>query len=337
MRNPKTLHWSFLRGAWGLLALMCVPPAAHASPKLTRIVVAYQPGDADSQGIVKQEGWFDEVDGVKVEYRDFNSGADVYRAMASGAIDLGLIGNAPFTIAVTQKAPYQAAWWYDIGTTGEGLVVRKSANIQTVADLKGHSVATPFGSTADYMLHGTLQTAGVGGGVKLLNLSPQAILAAWRRGDIDAAYIWEPVLSELVKRGGVILAEDKDILKDGYLAGDLGVVRTRFLQEHPDVVRAWMIANIRAMELIRNNPAKAESAASQAYGVSIPEIKDDFAGDIFPLGSEQLGSTYLGGTGAQLYHIAQLLAADRLIPQAAPESVYISAVSLEPLKDALAH
>ena len=337
MRNAKTLRRSFLLGGAGLLAATSVPRGAHAGAKLTRIVVAYQPGDANSQGIVKQKGWFDEVDGVKVEYKDFNSGADVYRAMASGAIDLGLIGNAPFTIAVTQKAPYQAVWWYDIGTTGEGLVVRKSANIQHIADLKGRSVATPFGSTADYMLHGTLQTAGVNGGVKLLNLSPQAILAAWRRGDIDAAYIWEPVLSELAKSGGVILAEDKDILKNGYLAGDLGVVRTRFLEEHPDVVRAWMKANIRAMDLIRNDPAEAANVASKAYGVSIPEIKDDFAGDIFPLGSEQLGATYLGGTGAQLYHIAQLLAADRLIPQAAPESVYQSAVSLEPLKDALAH
>ncbi len=337
MRDARMLRRSFLLGGAGSLAVTCASPAAEAAPKLARIVVAYQPGDANSQGIVKEKGWFDEVDGVTVEYKDFNSGADVYRAMASGAIDLGLIGNAPFTIAVTQKAPYQAVWWYDIGTTGEGLVVRKSARIQRMADLKGRSVATPFGSTADYMLHGTLQTAGIAGGVKLLNLSPQAILAAWRRGDIDAAYIWEPVLGELLQQGGAVLAEDKDILKDGYLAGDLGVVRTSFLHDHPDVVRAWMKANMRAMDLIRNDPAQAESAASKAYGVSIPEIKADFAGQIFPVGSEQLGSTYLGGTGAQLYHIAQLLAADRLIPQAAPESAYASAVSLEPLKDALAH
>lgn len=318
-----------------LLGLVVAPASAQQPSKLSRIIVAFQPGDANSQGIIKQKGWFSKVDGVPVEYRDFNSGADVYRAMASGAIDFGLIGNAPFTIAVTQGAKYKATWWYDIGTTGEGLIARRSAHIDGVAGLKGKSVATPFGSTADYMLHGTLHGVGLDSGVRLLNLSPQAILAAWRRGDINAAYIWEPVLQELKQQGGEVIAYDKDLLKNGYLAGDLGVVKTSVLTAHPDIVRAWMQANIRAMDLIRNHPDEAERAASQAYGVSISEIKADFAGQLFPIASEQLKR--LAGTGAQLYQIAKLLSAEQIIPAVAAKEAYTSAVSLTPLKDAIAH
>ena len=332
MRSITTAFGAVL----GCAMLLVQANEAAAAQQLSRIVVAYQPGDANSQGIIKEKGWFSEVDGVKVEYKDFSSGADVYRAMASGAIDFGLIGNAPFTIAVTQGAAYKAAWWYDIGLTAEGLVVRTTSPIHSVADLKGHKVATPFGSTADYMLHGTLKTAALNG-VKLINLSPQAILAAWHRGDIDAAYIWAPVLGQLTEQGGKVLVFDKDLLKNGYLAGDVGAVKASLLQEHPDVVRAWMKANVRAMDLIKNNPEEAYRSASRAYGTTVDEIRTYFRGDLFPTGTEQLGPDYLGGLGDQLHRIAQLLAAEGLIPAAADPDVYKAAVTLEPLKDALAH
>ncbi|WP_433594431.1 hypothetical protein [Nocardia sp. CA-145437] len=38
----------------------------------------------------------------------------------------------------------------------------------------------------------------------LVNMQPDAIAAAWRGGDIDAAFVWEPTLSELVKNGHVV-------------------------------------------------------------------------------------------------------------------------------------
>ena len=321
------------------LATPAFATAAFAQPaKLSQIVVAYQPGDANSQGIVKQQGWFASVDGTPVVYKDFNSGADVYRAMASGAVDMGLIGNAPFTIAVTQGAPYTAVWWYDIGTTAEGLVVRADSPIKAVADLKGHKVATPFGSTSDFMLHGTLDAAGLKPQeARLINLAPQAILAAWSRGDIDAAYIWEPVLGQLSQQGGKVIAVDKDLLARGYLAGDVGFVKTSLLTEHPDVVRAWMKANIRAIDLIHADPAQAEAIAAQAYSVSPADIKAAFDGDLFPTAQDQLGPEYLGGLGDQLDNVAKLLASENLVPAAAAPAVYKAAVSVAPLQDAMAH
>ncbi len=318
------------------LVLAAAPAITHAA-ELSQIVVAYQPGDANSQGIVKQEGWFASVGSTPVVYKDFNSGADVYRAMASGAVDMGLIGNAPFTIAVTQGAPYTAVWWYDIGTTAEGLVVRTASPIKSVADLKGQRIATPFGSTSDFMLHGTLDAAGLKPQeARLINLAPPAILAAWSRGDIDAAYIWDPVLGQLAHQGGKVIAFDKDLLPHGYLAGDVGFVKTSLLTEHPDVVRAWMKANIRAIDMIHSDPAQAESVAAKAYGVSDEDIKSAFDGDLFPTAQEQLGPEYLGGLGEQLDHVATLLATEQLISKAAAPDVYKAAVSVAPLQAAMA-
>ena len=311
--------------------------SALAQSKMSQVVVAYQPGDANSQGIVKQQGWFSEVNGTPVIYKDFSPGADVYRAMASGAVDMGLIGNAPFTIAVTQGAKYTAVWWYVIGMTAEGLVVRDTSPIKAVIDLKGKKVATPFGSTSDFMLHGTLDAAGLKPQeARLINLAPQAILAAWSRGDIDAAYIWEPVLGQLAKQNGEVIAFNKDLLSHGYLAGDVGFVKTSLLTEHPDVVKAWMKANLRAIDLVKTDPRQAEAVAAKAYGVSAEEIKATFEGTLFPNAQEQLGPEYLGGLGEQLGRVATLLASEKLVPEAAAPEVYRAAVSVQPLKDALA-
>lgn len=320
-----------------VMGMVLAAGQAVAQAKMSEIVVAYQPGNATSQGIIKQEGWFTEVNGTPVVYKNFNSGADVYRAMASGAVDMGLIGNAPFTIAVTQGAKYTAVWWYVVGVTGEGLVTRNSSPIRTVADLKGQRIATPFGSTADYMLHGTLTTAGLKPqDARLVNLAPQAILAAWSRGDIDAAYIWEPVLSQLVKQDGRVIAFNKDLLQHGYVAGDVGFVKTSLLKEQPDVVKAWMRANIQAVDLLKTDPAGAVGIAAKAYGTSPDEMKEMFGGNLFPSAQEQLGPEYLAGLGEQLSRVAALLATKGLITEAAAPDVYKAAVSVEPLKAAVA-
>ena len=43
----------------------------------------------------------------QVEYISFSSGRDVNTAMASGGIDLGLIGSVGVAVGIAQKLPYQ--------------------------------------------------------------------------------------------------------------------------------------------------------------------------------------------------------------------------------------
>ncbi|MEO6083434.1 MAG: glycine betaine ABC transporter substrate-binding protein [Umezawaea sp.] len=89
----------------------------------------------------------------------------------------------------------------------EALVARKASGVTTIADLAGRKVAAPFGSTAHYSLLAALQQSGVDpGAVTLVDLEPQNIQAAWQRGDIDAAYVWTPVLS-VVQQDGVTLTD----------------------------------------------------------------------------------------------------------------------------------
>ena len=82
--------------------------------------------------------------------------------------------------------------------------------------LVGKKVATPFVSTSHYSLLAALKLAGVDPSkVKLVDLQPPDILAAWTRGDIDAAYVWSPTLDQL-KKDGTVLTTSTEVSKAGY-------------------------------------------------------------------------------------------------------------------------
>ena len=95
-----------------------------------------------------------------------------------------------------------------VGLIGESeaLVARNGAGIEKVEDLVGKKVAVPFVSTTHYSLLAALKHEGVDPkSVEILNLRPPEIAAAWARGDIDAAYVWDPALGQIKTTGKVVL------------------------------------------------------------------------------------------------------------------------------------
>lgn len=227
----------------GLWALLMRPPSAPDSnlPEVVRIGFQTIP---NGEVIVKEQGWFDnalEELGVRVEWIDFASGSDVNAALASGDIDLGLVGSTLFAIGIERGIAYELIWIFDVIGSGEALIARSDRGIETVADLRGKIVATPFGSTTHYTVLEALKTAGLDpSDVTLIDLKPQDILAAWSRGDIDAAYVWEPTLSALESQNGRILISSADLVEYGVVTADLGVVRSEFLRQYPHIVEIYL-------------------------------------------------------------------------------------------------
>ena len=88
-------------------------------------------------------------------------------------------------------------WILDDIAEAEALVARNGRGIESVADLKGKKVGVPFVSTTHFHLHGR---AGDAQGRRrrtcsIINMRPPEIAAAWERGDIDATFVWDPVLA----------------------------------------------------------------------------------------------------------------------------------------------
>ncbi len=295
--------------------------ALAAQPE--QINIAYQPLVAIPEGAMKQKGWLEDATKVPVEWKNFNSGGDVNTAFAAGAVDFGLMGLPVFVSGLAQGIPYRLIFLYDIPGTVDGLATRNGAGIKTVQDLKGKRIGVPFGSGADYMLQGALKENGLSpDDVIPVNLQPQPIVAAWMTEQIDAAYIWAPIVTKLIEQNGSMLITDGDMAKKGYFAGDVAVVANRFAEQHPDLVQAFVEQNLRAVKWVSSNGPGAYDTMMKEYELTPDQLKNGALppATVFPDKAEQLSNKWLGngakGMIESSLRIGQFLASSKLIAQA---------------------
>jgi taurine transport system substrate-binding protein len=149
---------------------------------------------------------FSQATGWDVEYRQFDSGAKVIAAMASGDVQIALAGSSPIAAGASQGLDIQLVWIVEDIASAEALVARDGSGIAKVEDLKGKKVGVPFVSTTHFHLLFALEHFGVDPAeVEVLNMQPPQIAAAWERGDIDAAFVWDPALGQIKKSGKVVI------------------------------------------------------------------------------------------------------------------------------------
>lgn len=186
------------------------------------------------------DGKFAEATGWNIEWRKFASGADVIAAMASGDVQISDLGSSPTAIAVSQGVPIEVVLSSLIIGDAESLIVRNGSGITEPADLKGKRVAVPIGSTAHFALMGALAHWKIDPNeVNIIGMQPDQINAAWTQGAIDAAYIWQPVQTNILKTGKRMVGSG-EVASWGYPTFNDWVVNARFAAEHPDAVTAFV-------------------------------------------------------------------------------------------------
>jgi taurine transport system substrate-binding protein len=282
-----------------LAAALVLSGAAAAQQK--EVTIAYQ--DMVVPWRVAQSGQeLEKATGYKINFRQFGGGGDVIRAMASGQVQIGEAGSAPIASAISQGLPVELFWILDDINDAEALVVRNGSGVKTLADLKGRKIGVPFTSTTHFHTLVALQHAGVNpNDVKILNLRPPEIAAAWERGDIDAAFVWDPVLGKL-KRGGQVLASSGQISKDtGKTTFDGIVVNKDWAKTNGDFVAKFVKVLAAADESYRKNAAQWTSGSPQAKavakitGAKVEEVPASLALYRFPTADEQVSKRWLGG------------------------------------------
>ena len=205
-----------------------------------RIGTQEMPND---EGIAKAENYLEEKMGVKVKLVKFDSGKDINNALKANSIDFGLEGSTSTALALSTGIDVKLIWIHEVLGDIESLAVRKKDNIKSIADLKGKTIAVPFATTSHYCLLRYLESQGMSeSDVKLLDMDTNSAYAAWKRGDIDAAWIWQPALQSVLDDGGEILVSNGDAAKEGYMTANVEVVSSDFAEKHPDLVKKYIEA-----------------------------------------------------------------------------------------------
>jgi taurine transport system substrate-binding protein len=181
-------HFNRMAATASILAGLFASGAAYAE---TNLVVGYQQIVGPFVAAIA-DGRFDaaakEV-GYTIDWRQFSSAGDITTALASGDVPIGVIGSTGTAAAATRGVDLQLFWILDNIGKSEALVARDGSGIEKPEDLKGKKVAVPFVSTSHFHLLVGLNSVWKidPREVEILNLKPPQIVAAWQRGDLDAA------------------------------------------------------------------------------------------------------------------------------------------------------
>lgn len=322
-----------------IAALTALPMAAQADDAPASIKVGYV-DLVNAQIVAKVLHLTEDAVKVPVTWVKFGSGSDLNRAVAAGQLDFGGVGNPPATIGITQGLPYQGIFVLDVLGPVESLVAR--SDIKSIADLKGKTIATPFGTTSHYELIAALAGAGVNpSDAKVLDMNPPDIFAAWSRKDIDAAYIWDPVLAKMVASGGTILMDSGTMAKRGYPTWDVGVVMTDFGAKYPKLVANYLKAECQAIDYWNKDPEKTAAIIAKELNISLDETTLEMKGTYMVPCAEQLTADYLGTSAKKgkfadtLVATAKFLKAQNRLPAVKDEAIYKSFINPSYLESAV--
>lgn len=276
-------------------ATIALTGLANAAGKPDKITVGYL-NLVNAQLVTKNLGLLaKEMPGVDIKYVKIGGGGDMLRVIAANQVDFGGLGNPPSAIGITRGLPIKGILVINMLGYVESMVVRTSKNIKSLKDLKGKTVAAPFGSTTHYLLMQALKDDGVDpGSMKILDLPPNDIATAWIRGDLDAAWFWEPNLDKAVKNGGHIFMTSELMEKRGYPTWDIGVVMNSFAEKYPDYVEKFVKAECAGIDYWLKNPEKTAAIIAEELSLPLADATRMMNGTGMVPCDKQLTAQFLG-------------------------------------------
>jgi NitT/TauT family transport system substrate-binding protein len=232
-----------------------------------KLVIGYQPyyTQAWSGVIMRGKKFYEKYlpKGSEVEFQIGLQGAIIVNNMLAGKQHIGYMGDMPSIVSTTKQ---EVADVRIVGTLGLGhdqcnifLVRTDAPKFNTPVDaikwLNGKQVAVPKGSCTDRYAQAVYKKYNVQPAA-YLNQNIEVITSNFRAGKIDAAVIWEPTASRLVQEGlarraitGVTPQENDG----GFLA-----MRADLIKQRPDIVKAWMNAELDAQLFIADSKNAGE-------------------------------------------------------------------------------
>jgi NitT/TauT family transport system substrate-binding protein len=207
---------------------------------------------------------------VTLETATFNAGPAAIEALFSEALDVTYIGPNPAINGYVRSKGEAIRIIAGATSGGAFLVVRPE--ITSAVGLRGKRVATPqLGNTQDVALRAWLRAHGLrtdpqgGGDVSVLPQENAQSLEAFHSGEIAGAWVPEPWATRLVQEGGgKVLVDERDLWPGGQYVTTHLIVRTAFLERHPEVVERLLRGHVETTAYVNSNTAEAQRLVNQS-------------------------------------------------------------------------
>ena len=224
--------------------------------------------------IAREKGWFKTDAGLDVSgfITSAGGGTTIRNALASD-IPYGEVALPAAIAAIQQGVKLTIVHGGVLSVADQVWITRKDdTSIKQFADLKGKKLgySSPK-SVTDIMTSMMLKTNNLTDAVERKSVGGIGSgLTALREGGVDMTYVTEPVWSK-----------EKTNFRAAWWSTDIaprvtqtvGIVRTDYLKEHPDVIKGIITARRKGVEFIRSNPAEAGAIMAREYKVPAEQAK----------------------------------------------------------------
>lgn len=209
-----------------------------------------------------------------VTWQDYDTGAPITAQMVAEKIDIGSMGDYPMLINGSKTQANERAHTEIVSVTGYNpkgalnmVVVSPDSPARTLTDLAGKKVSASVGSAGHGTLVRALAQAGLDpkAGVEVLNQQPQVGASALESGQVQG-------LSQFVAWPGLLVFQNKaKLLYDGaqldYPTLHGVVVRRDYAGKHPEVLDAFLQAQLDATDFVNTKPLEAARIVADGSGL----------------------------------------------------------------------
>jgi NitT/TauT family transport system substrate-binding protein len=219
---------------------------------------------ADQQGFFKKRG-------ANVKLVWFPVYTDSLNALAAGQVDANCQAWGDTLGPLAQGLPLKAVLVNDNSAGNDAMIA--APGIKSVKDLKGKKVATELGTVDHFLMLKALEANGMTDkDVQYVNIKVQDCPAAMLSKRVDAAVVWEPSRTKILKdmKGSTAVFDSADI--PGAIP-DLLVMKSEVAEKRSDDVQKIVMAWYDAIDWWKANPDKAIAILAKRTDTPVADYK----------------------------------------------------------------
>jgi NitT/TauT family transport system substrate-binding protein len=236
------------------------PQRAAQTTEITLISLPISNGLPLDLGIRK--GFF-QKQGLTIKKTQLQSGNDIVLALANNSGQIGYLGYVPAIIGRTQGIPLTVLVASDVeGTSAadnwQNILVRGNSSIQTVADLRGKTIAVnALKGVGEVMVKAALRKRGVNpSSINLLAIPFPQMRAALRNGQVDAIWTPEPFNTQALNLDGARIVMAPGPVLGRFWPVGCYAARSDWASKNPSLVRKFRAAMNESLRYAQANPSE---------------------------------------------------------------------------------
>ena len=251
-------------------------PKKYTGP-IEKLTVAAYAGETGALAYIAQEQGFFKNNGLDVTIKDYESGKAAADALIDGEADICTSAGFVFVSNSFDYADLRV-----LGTVAtvevKELVARKDKGVTTINDLIGKKIGVTKKSGGEFLLGVFLVFNGLSQkDVELVDLKPSEIVKAISKGDIDAAFTWDPYVYNIKKE----LGENAISWPGGKDFYFVLLTKQDWIESNPATAKRFIKSLLQAEDYIKDNPKGSKEFVRKRFGYESDYVDYSWQNQVF--------------------------------------------------------